>query len=133
MFKLFIFFAVFSLATAFRGFTPPLASKHIYNPRTSLLKANDKPEAPEGAGKTLNENAEKLRQEAKEKGQSMYSITNLEDMPPITKEDLLPGDWFDIGNLVNIALVGYIAYLFLDSLRLLVFGGPASPPPTPPS
>ncbi len=61
---------------------------------------------------------------------SMKSIRNLEDVPPVTIDSFLPGEKLQPGNIINIILFGYVGYLFIDSIRILIFGLTHAPPPS---
>ena len=79
---------------------------------------------------TSNEDAEILTSDTEDKELSMKSIRNLEDVPPVTLDSFLPGDKLQPGNIINIVLFGYVGYLFIDSIRILIFGLTHAPPPS---
>ena len=140
-----IFLFVFSVTTAFHAHTRLVA------PTTRLCMSMSDAEEPESQVPTNN--AAMLKSEAEAEGKTMFPIrgtpfipffyrfinsesaianpscSDFKDVPPTTIDDVLPGNKFEPGNLINIALFSYIGYLFIDSIRLLIIGATTTPPP----
>jgi hypothetical protein len=114
------FVVLLAIVVSVTAFSPMSLSGIRLNPRLSMSADNADQEARE---------AERLRAEAKSDGKTMFGIKDFKDVPPTTIDDVLPGNKLEPGNIINILLFGYIGYLFVDSIRLLIIGATTTPPP----